>query len=111
MAEYKVLKDFTFRGAKRVAGEVIILTETKLEGLTEEGFRDHVELLDGSLPQSSMSDENTGAPVAPETPVTPSNEGGEGATPETPATEGAETPASAEGAATPAPEGAETPAA
>lgn len=101
MAEYKVLKDFTFRGAKRVAGEVIILGESKLEKLTEEGFRDNVELLDGSLPQTSMSDENTIPETPVETPVeTPADApvapSEEAATPaETPSTEGGEAGAEA----------------
>ena len=43
MEKYKVLASFIFRGVKRKAGDIIELTESKLQKLTAEGFGDKVE--------------------------------------------------------------------
>lgn len=42
MARYEVLSPFRFRGVKRHEGEIIDLSESKLEKLTQEGLRDKV---------------------------------------------------------------------
>lgn len=51
MALYKVLSPFTFRGAHRVGGDVIELTETKLAKLVQEGFGDKVRPVDQEEPK------------------------------------------------------------